>query len=344
MATFNGTLRSNEIFSALYNMIISQEVFADNIKGSDLVDQARVDGGLYGDTKLYYSTDALASAAWGNDAEAANLLDIARPEAPKCQAIVLDTFRQISLTVDNYLSKRAWADEGSFSSFNSVMLGWIRDTKKVYDGTTYNCYVGTAEGQAEKSLVQITLAEGDNEAQVIANTLADVITEMTDYNRDFNDYKQLRRYSEDEIKIIFNAKKINKIKNIDLPVIFDNAGLKATFSKEVLPAKYFGTVNTGSKVADADTRSLIEQTISGKHYFAGDKIDLGVTAPEGTSYQEDGSIVCKIVTKLPPYMSAFEVGTSFFNPKSLTENHYLTFGHNTIEYLKAYPMVTVKLV
>ena len=107
MATFNGTLRSNEIFSALYNMIISQEVFADNIKGSDLVDQARVDGGLYGDTKLYYSTDALASAAWGNDAEAANLLDIARPEAPKCQAIVLDVFRQISLTVDNYLSKRA---------------------------------------------------------------------------------------------------------------------------------------------------------------------------------------------------------------------------------------------
>ena len=344
MATFNGTLRSNEIFSALYNMIISQEVFADNIKGSDLVDQARVDGGLYGDTKLYYSTDALASAEWGNDAEAANLLDIARPDAPKCQAIVLDTFRQISLTVDNYLSKRAWADEGSFSSFNSVMLGWIRDTKKVYDGTTYNCYVGTAEGQAEKSLVQVTVAEGDNEAQVIANALADVITEMTDYNRDFNDYKQLRRYSEDEIKIIFNAKKINKIKNIDLPVIFDNAGLKATFSKEVLPAKYFGTVNAEQKVADANTRSLIEQTISGKHYFAGDKIDLGVTAPAKTSYQEDGSIVCKIVTKLPPYMSAFEVGTSFFNPKSLTENHYLTFGHNTIEYLKAYPMVTVKLV
>ena len=343
MATFNGTLRSNEIFTALYNMIISQEVFADNIKGSDLVDQARVDGGLYGDTKLYYSTDALASAAWGNDAEAANLLDIARPEAPKCQAIVLDTFRQISLTVDNYLSKRAWADEGSFSSFNSVMLGWIRDTKKVYDGTTYNCYVGTAEGQAEKSLVQVTVADGENEAQVIANALADVITEMTDYTRDFNDYHQLRRYSEDEIKIIFNAKKINKIKNIDLPIIFDNAGLKATFSKEVLPAKYFGTVNAEQKVADANTRSLVEQTISGKHYFAGDKIDLGVTAPAKTSYQEDGSIVCKIVTKLPPYMSAFEVGTSFFNPKSLTENHYLTFGHNAIEYLKAYPMVTVKL-
>ena len=118
MATFNGQLRSNEIFSALYNMIISQEVFADNIKGSDLVDQARVDGGLYGDTKLYYSTDALESTEWGNDAEATNLLELHRPKTPECQAIVLDTFRQISLTVDNYLSKRAWADEGSFSSFN----------------------------------------------------------------------------------------------------------------------------------------------------------------------------------------------------------------------------------
>lgn len=131
MATFSGTLRSNEIFGALFNMIISQQVFADNIKGTDLVDRARVDGTLYGDTKLFYSTDALASAEWGNDAEAANLLDIARPEAPKCQAIVLDKFRQITLTVDDYLSKRAWGNPESFSSFMAVMMGWIRDTKNL---------------------------------------------------------------------------------------------------------------------------------------------------------------------------------------------------------------------
>ena len=59
---------------------------------------------------------------------------------------------------------------------------------------------------------------------------------------------------------------------------------------------------------------------------------------------EDADIICKVLVKLPPYMSAFEVGTSFFNPKSLTENHYLTFGHNTIEYLKNYPFITVKAV
>ena len=32
MANFDGKLKSNEIFAALFNMIISQQVFADNIK------------------------------------------------------------------------------------------------------------------------------------------------------------------------------------------------------------------------------------------------------------------------------------------------------------------------
>ena len=57
------------------------------------------------------------------------------------------------------------------------------------------------------------------------------------------------------------------------------------------------------------------------------------------SYKENDAIICKVVTKLPPYMSAFETGTSFFNPRSLTENHYLTFGYSYPEYLKNYPIV-----
>ena len=55
MPKFTGQLNVNSVFSAIFNMIISQTVFADNIKGtaSSLVDRARVDGTLYGDTKLY---------------------------------------------------------------------------------------------------------------------------------------------------------------------------------------------------------------------------------------------------------------------------------------------------
>ena len=136
------TLNPNEIFASLANMIISQEVFADNLgKHQTLVDKARVDGGLYGDKKLYYATDVLESHAWGADAEAANLLALDRPQDPEVQTITLDVFRQIRLTVDNYLTKRAWSTEGAFSSFNSVMLGWMRETKRVYDGTLYNVFI-----------------------------------------------------------------------------------------------------------------------------------------------------------------------------------------------------------
>lgn len=337
---FNGQLKTNEIFSALYNMIISQEVFADNIQGDDLVDRARNEGTLYGDTKLFYATDALKSVDW--DASDNNVLATHRPPAPKCQAITLDKFRQIALTVDNYLSKRAWSDEYAFGSFNSVMLGWMSDTKKIYDGSTYDAFIGTHTTKTGKQYQTITATDAAD-GKKIAEKLANIVTDMTKrFTRDYNEYSQIRRYSNSQLIFIFNSSYINRITNVDLPVIFDNAGLKSTFSKTVLAPEYFGDINTSAKVADGKlTRSLIEQEINDVHYFAGDLIASGATAPAGTSYQVNDSYICKIYVKLPPYMSAFEVGTSFFNAKSLTENHYLTFGHNTLEALKAYPCVTL---
>ena len=355
MPAFNGQLRSNEIFSALYNMIISQEVFADNLgEHQTLVDKARVDGGLYGDTKLYYATDVLKSAPWGNDAEAANLLALHRPEAPECQAIHLDIFRQICLTVDNYLSKRAWSDEGAFSSFNGVMLGWMRETKRVYDGTLYNVFIGTTKSAETKQNVEVPvkgLTDAKEEAMIIAQSLADLLVEMGDYSRDFNDYKNLRSYAKDGIKVIWNSKFVNKIRKIDLPTIFHKDGLVDKFDEEIMPARYFGNVNAAKITAannDGTYRSVLEKdyTVSDvvTHVFPGDLIPAGAEIAVGEGYAVDADVICKVLVKLPPYMSAFEVGTSFFNPKSLTENHYLTFGHNTLEYLKNYPFITVKAV
>lgn len=354
MANFTGQLRSNEIFSALYNMIISQEVFANNLgKHQTLVDQARVDGGLFGDTKLFYSTDVLKSVAWGNDAEAANLLALHRPEAPKCQAIVLDVFRQICLTVDNYLSKRAWADEGAFSSFNAVMLGWMRDTKRVYDGTLYNVFIGTNEtstGEQEREIDISSAADAKEEGMLIAEAIANLLVEMGDYSRDFNDYAQLRSYADEAIKVVWNAQYVNKIKKVDLPVIFHKEGLVDKLDTDKIPARYFGTPLSADVAAadnDGSYRSLIEQDVVDAdsktvHLFPGDLIPAGIDIEAEVAYEVDPTIICKVMVKLPPMMSAFEVGTSFFNAKSLTENHYLTFGHNTLEHLKAYPFITVR--
>lgn len=356
MATFNGQLNSNEIFAALYNMIISQEVFADNIAGtySELVDMSRVDGGLYGDTKLYYSTDVLSSAPWGNDAEAENLLDIYRPEAPECQAIELNVFRQISLTVDDYLSKRAWSTEGAFSSFNSIMLGWIRDTKRVYDATLYNSYIGTASSTVGQQALTVTLPADDGteegnrlQAQTIATFVANLMTNLKDVTRDYNDYKNLHSYNPDDLVFLWNAEYVNEITKMDVPTIFHKEGLVDKLGQYSLPARYFGKVNTSAGTGNGTTiRSLIETdyTVSEvtTHVFPGDIVPSGASYKANETYTVDSNIIFKVFHKRSvPFMSAFEVGTSFFNPKSLTTNHYLTWGHNTLEYLKNYPMITV---
>lgn len=389
------TLTANEIYDTLANMIISQEVFADNLgENQTLVDKARVDGGLYGDTKLYYATDCLKSHAWGNDSEASNLLSLDRAADPKVQAIKLDQFRQIRLTVDNYMTKRAFADEGAFSSFNSVMLGWLRDTKKVYDGTLYNAYIGTAETSTGKQIKTIDLGTGSGhplynlsgvekeqmEAMLIAQGMADLFVEMGDYSRDFNDNQYLRSSAKDGIKVVWNSKYVNKIRKVDLPTIFHKDGLVDKFEEDVLPARYFGTVITSNNIAtySASTpttnkpinsgtgaytpgtnnangcvRSLVEKDVTvsstAYHVFPGDEIPAGATIVASTGdfvpgevYFATDNVICKVFTKYPAYMSAFEVGTTFFNPRSLTENHYLTFGHNTLAYFKNYPIVTVK--
>ena len=352
MGNFTGTLRHSEIFGALFNMIISQQVFADNIAGtnSKLVDQAKVDGTLFGDTKLYYSCDCLASAPWGNDAEATNLLALHRPKAPEVQAITISNFRQISLTLDNYLSKRAFSTVDAFSQFNSVMQQWIGDTRRVYDSTTYNAFIGTVSSAVGKQSQNVALstitATGEEKnrlrAQTIANKLADILVEMTDVSRDYNDYGHLRSYSDVDIKVVWNSKYSNEITKLDLPTIFHKDGVVDKLYEYILPSRYFGVINADQTQGNGTTiRSLIEQDIGSNHYFAGDLIKASDKAPAGTSYTTDEDIICKLFVKLPPYMSAFEVATSFFNPKSLTENHYLTFGRSDLEYLKNYPVVTI---
>lgn len=351
------TLNPNEIFASLGNMIISQEVFADNLGAHQtLVEKARVDGSMYGDKKLYYATDVLVSHPWGADAEAANLLSLDRPADPEVQDITLDVFRQIRLTVDNYLSKRAWSTEGAFSSFQSVMLGWIRETKRVYDGTLYNVFIGTDETSigSQQQTVDLgtiasdsslnTIEKAELSAMEVARKLADLFVEMSDYSRAFNDYGYLRSYAGESIKVIWNSDFVNKIKKVDLPTIFHKEGLVEKFEQEVLPAKYFGQVQASAHTSVAGERAVGELVIGTAHYFPGDVIATGSSVGAGESYIVDPDVICKVLVKLPPMMSAFEVGTSFFNPRSLTENHYLTFGHNTLQHLKNYPLITVKAI
>ena len=253
------------------------------------------------------------------------------------------------------------------------MLGWMRETKRVYDGTLYNVFIGTTVSSVGKQSQSVDLTTGlsglsgiekdRKEAELIAQKLADLIVEMGDYSRDFNDYQFLRSYANEAIKVVWNSKYINKIRKVDLPTIFHKEGLVDKFEEDVMPNRYFGHIvgeaDIGSgKVIGTDgaydstkgtLRAAKEFVYNDKHYFPGDALATSGTyvavvggLEASDVYVEDADVICKVLVKFPPMMSAFEVGTSFFNPRSLTENHYLTFGHNTLEKLDNYPFITIK--
>lgn len=355
-----GQLRANEIYSVLFNQIIGQEVFSDNIADGykSLVERARSDGGLHGDTKLYYDTDALKSIPWTGDNEAANLLAIHRAPDPETQAIVLDIFRMIPLTVDYYLSKRAWIGEGAFSSFTAVLLSWLGETKKIYDETTYNVFLGTHVTSVGQQALTVALDASnapvdtaDEEAnarirgQKLAQFVANLFSKMKRPSRDYNDYGFIRSYKASDLIVVWNAKYVNEIAKVDLPSIFHSEEVaKGLFKEEnILPEEYFGAVNSSATAGDGSTvRSLIEQEIGTNHYFAGDLIKVGDTAPAGTSYTQSGKIICKVIQKLPAFMSSFSVQTTFFNPRSLTETHFAIWGHNSLEHFAGKPFITIE--
>lgn len=378
MPNFTGTLNQNEIFAAIYNMIISQQVFADNIYDTKetLANLSRVEGSLYGDTKLYYSSDVLKSFEWNNDAEAQNLLELFRPEAPECQAITINRFRMIPVTVDNYLTKRAFATEGAFSAFNSQMLAWMRDTKRVYDSTLFNTFVGTHEaglennGAGARQRYDIPLPLEPSEAtetnieaynrlvaQTVAQYMSDLLVDLEDVSRDLNDYGNLRSYNSNDFRFVWNSAWVNKIKKLDVPMIFNKEDLLDKFAEHTLPARYFGNVNnlagtTGG--TNITIRSLIEKDYNTvkpnqpgydakKHIFPGDLLPINTAYGANETFSVDERKIFVAYHKNAiPFLRGFETGTEFYNPRSLTETHYLIWGYNELEHLKNYPFIVAR--
>ena len=152
------------------------------------------------------------------------------------------------------------------------MKGWITDTKRIYDATKYNTFIGTVETSEGKQQLDITPVAGQNDGLTVAEALANLLVELKDVSRDFNDYGFLRSYAEGDLRVIWNAKHYNAIKKIDLPVVFHNDGLLNEFDQTVLPARYFGTVvgtvhsNNYTATGDEEVRSLVEKdiTVGGK--------------------------------------------------------------------------------
>lgn len=366
---FNGALNPNEVFGAIYNMIINQYVKDPSLVDNyGFVDQFRDQGSMFGDTILIYDQDVLSTRNWLGDAEAQNLLALERPDDPECQAITLNQFRICKTSLDSYLTKRAWSTAGAFNTFNNIVINMVAKTKKLYEVTLLNAFLGTVNGDTEKSTVEVPLstitATGEEknrlEAQTIAQYLADLFVELKDYSRDYNSYGFMRAYDEDRLMVIWNSKFVNKINKIDLPTIFNKAGLMEKFEQNQLPSRYFGEVIDGSSTPTGITlgsdgyftitesytgntvRTADEGVFTSGHKFAGEALSIGDKFLPGKAYVEDEDVICKVITRdAVKYLSCFETATEFHNPQALTTSHMLIWGFSNPTRVLGEPCVTL---
>ena len=385
------TLNQNRITAALFNMIISQRIFDSKVASTELADRFRVDGTLFGDTKLYHSFDIGSPEDWLADGEAPDLLKLNRNKSGKTQSIQMGIYKLISITTDQYLSKQAFMHDGAFAEYTSFLTGSLRKIKRVYDRSLINTKIGTLEPSTKRCDVTIHTPKGNTieetnrlEAQTIASELVVLKADLEDNNRDFNALGYLRSYPANELMAIWNVKKRAKITKLDLPTIFHNDIEEGGGFKEYdMPEKWFGnpaeesyTLATGEESPQlkrilisgwyivngvSDITMSTKPTNSAVFLWAGDPVpykgqvykdevrgvSVTVTAntiPAEYHYTVDPDIAFVLVhSSALPFMSGFETGTEFWNARSLTNNNYLIFGHNELEYIEEYPRIRVKV-
>ena len=351
MAVFNKTLKTNKVYSALANMIISLQTFDTGISDlTGIYEPRKVDGTLYGDTKLYISTDVLQTHPWdGTDTPGSyNLLTKKLAPEPAQDALTIDVFRQVWFTQDSYLSKQAFMDEGGFSRFNGVQLSWLNTTKEVYEHTKYTADIIISGTEKAKSLGTVDLEAPAGitgydlkrwRAQELYRQIEDYMAELNEPSREYNDLGFLRNYKLEDFDIIVPLGVLSSVRKHDVPFLYTPDD-KPKF-KEV-HWKYFGEINDSggtTGTSNNDVRALIEKEYGGVNYFPGDLL------PNSTAYEADETYTATFTARPSiddavsvlfvhkddyPIMSAFAVGTSFFNARRLDMNHYLTFGHNNV--------------
>lgn len=380
MANWSGQLKFNDIFLTITNQVIRQKVFDLQVYDTkkDLAEMSKIEGGMLGDCILFYAMHEGKTFEWLNDAEAANLLKLHRPKDPECQAITIDQFRMIPLTVDQYMTKRAFMDMNVFGMFNSVILSAIQKTKDIYESTFFNAFVGThkagleANGKGAAQNLQIKIpakptnaTEANLEAynrlvaETIAEAMANLIVDLSDITQNYNDYGIRSSFNPDELVYAWNSDWVNKIRKFGEPMLFNKDGLIDKFAQHTLPARYFGNVNASSGTTGATNttiRSLIEKDYNtvephdagyetSLHIFPGDLLPANTAYGANETYTEDPNIPFKVFHKESiPFAQATQLSSEFYNPRSATSTHYLIWGYASLTHLKNLPFVTAEVV
>ena len=223
-------------------------------------------------------------------------------------------------------------------------------------------------------------AQNRLQAQTIAKEIGDVLVKMKDTSNLYNKNGFLKSFNSDDFDVVWNADYYNKVLYTDLPTIFHKENLlkegKVLDSHYFGTATLGSTSTANGTTVRARREYFIPVDASGAyaaagpnvtHVFPGDllpnKTPINATGVDtftnitatingrsrtvaactsAFAYIANTKVICKIIHKdAIKYLSSFETGSEFWNPKNLTTNRYLTWAYAEPETLDGYPLITI---
>lgn len=223
-------------------------------------------------------------------------------------------------------------------------------------------------------------AQNRLQAQAIATKTGDLFVDLGDSTNKYNKNGFTKSFKPEDFDIIWNSKYYNKMLFTDLTTIFHNDNLlKKGHIMPTRYFNTFALGD--KSIADGTTvisrrEYFIPVDNSGAYSASGTKVQHvfpGDLLPNKTPIQSTGTdtfanvnttingksrtvkactsafaavlqpkVICKLVHKdAIKYMSSFETGTEFWNPKNLSTNRYLTWAYAEPETLDGYPIITL---
>lgn len=374
-AAFTGALNSNEIYNALFNLrILFQKLAPQTVKRDEIVSLLDKATGMYGDTGVVQGMDIQGTYDFGMDAEAANLLAINRNKTQVIEKYTIDKWRQTDVTNDAYISKRAFLDEGAFAMFNGYIVGTLSQAMDAFESGYVKSSVGTYESPVAACEIEVTLPTADGteavdrrRAALIKKAILDLKADMADNQRKYNGYGFYSSYNWEDFTPVFSTKYMNEINALALYSAFNPEFIKQSGEGRQWTPKWFGSVLTTAGTTtttllggNTDVYSLVEvnsdestnfpltalQHTNGVYrIFPGDLLPDAFDYAANEAYQVDDDVICKIFApEYVYYMTGYEQGESFYNPRSSTTNHYLRKGFSPVQVSKFRPFITIKEV
>ena len=223
-------------------------------------------------------------------------------------------------------------------------------------------------------------AQNRLQAQTIAKEIGDVLVKMKDTSNLYNKNGFLKSFNSDDFDVVWNSEYYNKVLYTDLPTIFHKENLlkegKVLDSHYFGTATLGSTSTANGTTVRARREYFIPVDASGAyaaagpnvtHVFPGDllpnKTPINATGVDtftnitatingrsrtvaactsAFAYIANTKVICKIIHKdAIKYLSSFETGSEFWNPKNLTTNRYLTWAYAEPETLDGYPLITI---